>query len=594
MPPKKAAPVVLTPEEIKAQKILAFKDKAAKAIGKGEFLDAVEIFTEAMKEDSKDATLYLNRSAAYSMAGKYKPAQEDADEAIRLAPNNAKGYFRRGHALENLLLLPEAVESYKKAVELDGENVAYQNSLKEISQILDELKLDDGKVSDNPESDKFVNLVKWLRDGGARFPKLYMKYYSDDYRGVHCLAKVRNNDTVLYVPLKYIMTSEVARGSIIGRRIVESRIELRSKHSYLAAYLLQERELGVKSFWNPYIRILPERYANMPIFFPEDELAWLTGSFTLYKIGDRIDSLRREYDNIRRAVPEFNRYSYEDFVWARLVVITRIFGLQIEATKTDGLVPYADMLNHKLPRETKWSFEDTVRGFVITSLQTIQRGEQIYDSYGRKSNNRFFVNYGFSLDENEDNEAMIRLELPRNAPSFNFKLSCLGGNPMTARREYQIPATYRDQKTKELFGFMRLVHAKDSELLPLTQSTKDGNVNPETVEPISIANEKACLKAIAAACQASLDNFPTTLQEDEDLMKSGKLVMFSNERNCVVQRLGEKRVLQWFIDLAKRVTPLLDLPWKEVKRIATSASSSTAPADFYIAVVVAQLVKNGK
>jgi hypothetical protein len=33
------------------------------------------------------------------------------------------------------------------------------------------------------------------------------------------------------------------------------------------------------------------------------------------------------------------------------VVITRIFGLVVEGNKTDGLVPYADMLNHKKPSE---------------------------------------------------------------------------------------------------------------------------------------------------------------------------------------------------------------------------------------------------
>jgi len=36
---------------------------------------------------------------------------------------------------------------------------------------------------------------------------------------------------------------------------------------------------------------------------------------------------------------------------ARLAVITRIFGLVIRGQKTDGLVAYADMLNHKKPRD---------------------------------------------------------------------------------------------------------------------------------------------------------------------------------------------------------------------------------------------------
>jgi hypothetical protein len=42
-----------------------------------------------------------------------------------------------------------------------------------------------------------------------------------------------------------------------------------------------------------------------------------------------------------------NRYA--DFVWARMVVITRIFGMTIKGNATDGLVPMADMLNHRRP-----------------------------------------------------------------------------------------------------------------------------------------------------------------------------------------------------------------------------------------------------
>lgn len=609
MPPKKknvntpAEPQ--SPEAIKAARVAAIKEKIANHFQKDAYDLAIEACAEALKIDPDNYTLYLNRSACYAKVRNFKLAAQDADEAIRLAPTNAKGYYRRGFAMENMLMLPEAMEAYKKALELDAENDQYKQSVADLQQVLDELKMDETKAEDNPDDDKFKSLVNWLRNGGARFPKLYMKYYSDDYRGVHCLARVSTNDTVLYVPLKYIITSEVAKDSDIGRRIIKANIELRSKHSYIAAYLLQERARGKSSFWEPYIRILPERYANMPIFFPEDELAWLTGSLTLHKIGDRIDSLRREYDNIRKDVPEFNKYSYEDFVWARLVVITRIFGLNIEAVKTDGLVPYADMLNHRLPRETKWSFEDSMRGFVITSLKTIPRGEQIYDSYGRKCNNRFFVNYGFALDENEDNEAVIKLQLPQTSPSFSFKLGLLGGQIKTSRREYQIPANYRDPKCREMFGFLRLVFAKDTEVLPLQAGAtaidkSEGAISKQPefqigrVEPVSVWNEKQVLKTIAKACEVSLKSFPDSIEHDEKLLASGTLPLYSNERNCVVQRLGEKRVLQWFIELNEKAAPLLDKSWQEIKKIANKATTGTTPYDFYVRDVVAAVVKAGK
>jgi histone-lysine N-methyltransferase SETD3 len=447
-------------------------------------------------------------------------------------------------------------------------------------------------------------MVHWLRDGGGLFPKLYLQYYSEDYRGVHCLTKVPNDDVVLYVPFKYIMTSEVAKESDIGKKIVSSGVDLRSKHSFLASYLLQEKAKH-GSFWDPYINILPAKYANMPIFFDEELLGWLKGSFCMGKIADRIDSLRREYDNIRRAVPEFAAFSHESFVWARLVVITRIFGIVVQGNKTDGLVPYADMLNHKRPRETKWTFDDGMYGFVITSLRTIQRGEQIYDSYGRKCNSRFFVNYGFALDENDDNEggddgkkvkgpsdneAVLRIELPLDDPLYQMKLRFLGGRPFQARREYQIPANYKEKKCKEFFSFMRLLHAQDSELMLL--SSTDG-MKLDDIEPISIRNEIAALTHIKKLASDTLAQYPNSIEEDKKLLAPGALPMYSNKRNCVVQRHGEKEVLHWFCAVADKSIPFLQMPWKDLKRTAAKLHQGNSSVDFYVTSVVVTLVKRG-
>jgi hypothetical protein len=35
----------------------------------------------------------------------------------------------------------------------------------------------------SPDSDKFDVLITWLKDGGAEFPLLYMKRYSENNRG---------------------------------------------------------------------------------------------------------------------------------------------------------------------------------------------------------------------------------------------------------------------------------------------------------------------------------------------------------------------------------------------------------------------------
>ena len=45
---------------------------------------------------------------------------------------------------------------------------------------------------------------------GAEFPRLKMRFYDKNYRGVHALASVKKNDTILYVPKKLLLTLEDA------------------------------------------------------------------------------------------------------------------------------------------------------------------------------------------------------------------------------------------------------------------------------------------------------------------------------------------------------------------------------------------------
>ena len=55
-------------------------------------------------------------------------------------------------------------------------------------------------------------------------------------------------------------------------------------------------------------------------------------------------------------------------MWARMCVCSRNFGLVINGIRTAALVPFADMLNHYRPRESKWQFDDTLQGFTITAV----------------------------------------------------------------------------------------------------------------------------------------------------------------------------------------------------------------------------------
>eukprot|EP00456_Euglypha_rotunda_P085887 TRINITY_DN86839_c0_g1_i2.p1 TRINITY_DN86839_c0_g1~~TRINITY_DN86839_c0_g1_i2.p1 ORF type:complete len:105 (+),score=14.82 TRINITY_DN86839_c0_g1_i2:95-409(+) len=85
-----------------------------------------------------------------------------------------------------------------------------------------------------------------------------------DYRGVHARKRLESDEIILEVPLPFIITSEVAKDSEIGQKIRKANCRLRSDHSWLAAFLLQEK-YNPSSFWRAYIDCLPVHYRNMQI-----------------------------------------------------------------------------------------------------------------------------------------------------------------------------------------------------------------------------------------------------------------------------------------------------------------------------------------
>lgn len=54
---------------------------------------------------------------------------------------------------------------------------------------------------DHPERARFNKLFSWMKEGGAHFEKLKLRYYTEDYRGVHASQEIAKGETILYVPL---------------------------------------------------------------------------------------------------------------------------------------------------------------------------------------------------------------------------------------------------------------------------------------------------------------------------------------------------------------------------------------------------------
>ncbi len=191
-----------------------------------------------------------------------------------------------------------------------------------------------------------------------------------EMRGVHAKTNIPADTICVAIPRKCLITVEMGQATEIGQIILRSDLDLDApKHIFLMVFLLWDRKInGDKSFFKPYYDILPKTLRNIPIFWSESELEYLKGSYLLTQISDRIDAITEDYYAICHVAPQLAMIaSLEEFKWARMCVCSRNFGLQIDGHRTSALVPHADMLNHHRPRETKWSFDDDLQAFTITT-----------------------------------------------------------------------------------------------------------------------------------------------------------------------------------------------------------------------------------
>lgn len=253
-----------------------------------------------------------------------------------------------------------------------------------------------------------------------------------EMRGVHAKTTIPPNSICVSIPKNCLITVEMGQATDIGQTIIKSGIDLDApKHIFLMIFLLWDRKVNNdKSFFAPYYDILPKTLRNMPIFWSDEELKGLKGSHLLTQIEDRNQAITEDYFAICEVAPDLAQIAtLEEFKWARMCVCSRNFGLQIDGNRTSALVPHADMLNHYRPRETKWTYDDDLQAFTITSLQTIPAGAQVYDSYGQKCNHRFLLNYGFAVEDNTEvdgfcpNEVPVELVLSPQDPLFEAKQS---------------------------------------------------------------------------------------------------------------------------------------------------------------------------
>jgi tetratricopeptide (TPR) repeat protein len=95
-----------------------YKELGNEAFSTGDYITAINAYSNAIENDSEYFLAYSNRSNAFFQVEQYQASLSDAVRCIEINPNWSKAYFRQGLALEALGRQEEAIEALYKAVSL--------------------------------------------------------------------------------------------------------------------------------------------------------------------------------------------------------------------------------------------------------------------------------------------------------------------------------------------------------------------------------------------------------------------------------------------------------------------------------------------
>ena len=362
-------------------------------------------------------------------------------------------------------------------------------------------------------------------------------------RGIISSEYIESETELLFIPKNLIIFTENCK-DCVPENIANKFL---SHHSIFAVFLILEQKNPL-SFWEPYLSLLPTDFSNYPVFFSDEELTLLAGSSVLPVLFQQKEDLEHDFE----LVSQLNLINFKEFVEGRLLICSRLYSLKTRQDSS-GLIPYADLFNHKLRCSTIWNYDFADEGFKVESQDFIDRNTEICIDYGYKSNIKLLIGYGFTIDENPDDEYIFRLKLSKNDFLHKKKLYFV-----KKKIDFKLKKNSNDSSFLEIFGFLRLKFCDSAKIL-------DENLekfrNLKNIGFLSLKNEKSVLAYLLQKCFKCLQAFPTTLQEDISKLSSK---LSQNEKNCVNITKGEKEVLTWAINLCETGLKVMDLSYSSL------------------------------
>uniref|UniRef100_A0A8D0ADE5 protein-histidine N-methyltransferase n=1 Tax=Sander lucioperca TaxID=283035 RepID=A0A8D0ADE5_SANLU len=349
-------------------------------------------------------------------------------------------------------------------------------------------------VFEGSREDYFPDLMSWAQENGASCDSFTVANFGTEGYGLRATRDIKAEELFLWIPRKMLMTVESAQNSVLGPLYSQDRILQAMGNVTLAFHLLCERA-NPSSFWQPYIRSLPQEY-DTPLFYQQDEVQVLLGT-------QAVQDVLSQYKNTAR------QYAY----FYKLLQITTGYNLEDDRCE-------------------------------CVALQDYKENEQIYIFYGTRSNAEFVIHSGFFFQDNAHDRVKIKLGVSKSERLYAMKAEVLARAGIPASCIFALHCN-EPPISAQLLAFLRVFCMTEEELKDYLFGDRAINkifTLGKSEFPVSWENEIKLWTFLETRAALLLKTYKTTSQEDRSILEKPDLSLHS--RMAIQLHLAEKQILE--------------------------------------------------
>ncbi|KAF3645839.1 hypothetical protein FXO38_19456 [Capsicum annuum] len=182
-----------------------------------------------------------------------------------------------------------------------------------------------------------------------------------------------------------------------------------------------------------------------------------------------------------------------------------------------ALVPWADMLNHNCEVKTFLDYDRSSQGIVFTTDRAYLPGEQVFISYGRKSNGELLLSYGFVPREgtNPSDSVEVSMSLKKSDKCYKEKVEALKKHGLSASECFPVQVT---GWPLELMAFAYLAVSPPSMSRQFEEMAAAASNKTTSRKEIKYPEiEEEALQFVLDSCESSISKYSKFLQASGEM-----------------------------------------------------------------------------